>query len=106
MVSQSPSLKQIIPVPDHSFNEEMFPNIQPEPLLAFTTTKVVSKVKAFGKANFHLFKELVNANPWETVFYVTGAEECWQLLKDAFLQEQELWISKCKKSGKEDMRPT
>jgi len=33
-----------------------------------------------------------------------GAEQCWQIFKDAFQRAQELLISRCKKSGKEDKR--
>ncbi|KAK4827894.1 hypothetical protein QYF61_022317 [Mycteria americana] len=55
----------------------------------------------FRKANFQLFKELVNRTPWETALRDKGAEQSWQIFKDAFHRAQELLIPRCKKSGKE-----
>ncbi|KAK4825589.1 hypothetical protein QYF61_000678 [Mycteria americana] len=45
-----------------------------------------SKVRTlnFRKAKFHLFKKLVNGTPWETAFRDKGAEQSWQIFKDAF----------------------
>jgi len=34
-----------------------------------------------------------------------GAEQSWQILKDAFHRAQELSVPRCKKSGKEGKRP-
>ncbi|KFW04519.1 hypothetical protein N327_07886, partial [Fulmarus glacialis] len=66
-----------------------------------------SKVRTpnFGKAKFQLFKELVSKTPWETAFRDKGAEQSWQIFKDAFHRAQELSIPTCKKSGKEGKRP-
>jgi len=56
-----------------------------------------SKVRTlnFRKANFQRFKELGNRTPWESTLRDEGAEQSWQIFKDAF----------CKKSGKEGKRP-
>ena len=69
--------------------------------------KAKSKVRTlnFRKANFHLFQELVNRTPWETALRDKGAEQNWQIFKDAFHRAQELSIPRCKKSGKEGKRP-
>ena len=66
-----------------------------------------SKVRTlnFRKANFQLFKELVNRTPWETALRDKGAEQSWQIFKDAFHRAQELSIPRCKKSGKDSKRP-
>ena len=55
----------------------------------------------FRKANFQLFRELVNKTPWETVLIGKGAEQSWQIFKKAFLRAQELSIPRCSKSEKE-----
>ncbi|OPJ66597.1 hypothetical protein AV530_016623 [Patagioenas fasciata monilis] len=62
-----------------------------------------SKVRTlnFRKANFQLFKELVNRTPWETALRHKGAEQSWQIFKDAFHRAQELSIPRRKKLGKE-----
>ncbi|KAK4818023.1 hypothetical protein QYF61_004147 [Mycteria americana] len=59
----------------------------------------------FRKANFQFSKELVNRAPWETALGDKGAEQSWQIFKDAFHKVQELLIPRCKKSGKEVKRP-
>jgi len=66
-----------------------------------------SKVRTlnFRKASFQLFKELVSRTPWETALRDKGAEQSWQIFKDAFHKVQELSIPSCKKSGKEGNRP-
>jgi len=48
-------------------------------------------------ANFQLFKELVNRTPWETALRDEGAEQSWQIFKDAFHRAQELSVPRCKK---------
>ncbi|KFQ65375.1 hypothetical protein N334_04245, partial [Pelecanus crispus] len=62
-----------------------------------------SKVRTlnFRKAKFQLFRELVNRTPWETGLRDKGAEQSWQIFKDASHRKQELLIPRCKKSGKE-----
>ncbi|PKU45711.1 nedd4-binding protein 2-like 2 [Limosa lapponica baueri] len=69
--------------------------------------KAKSKVRtlSFRKAKFQLFKELVNRTPWETALRGKGAEQSWQVFKDAFHRVQELLIPSYKKSGKEGKRP-
>jgi len=59
----------------------------------------------FRKANFQLLKELVSRTPWETALRDRGAEQSWQIFKDAFCREQELSVPRCKKSGKGGKRP-
>ncbi|KFQ69267.1 hypothetical protein N335_01811, partial [Phaethon lepturus] len=59
----------------------------------------------FRKANFKLFKDLGNRTPWETALGDKGAEQSWQIFKDAFHRSQEVLIPRCKKSGKEGKRP-
>ena len=36
----------------------------------------------FRKANFQLFRELVNRTPWETVLTGKGAEQSWHILME------------------------
>ncbi|KFQ66130.1 hypothetical protein N335_00947, partial [Phaethon lepturus] len=66
-----------------------------------------SKVRTlnFRKANCQLFREFVNRTPWENALRDKGAEQSWQIFKDAFHRAQELLIPRCQKSGKEVMRP-
>jgi len=59
----------------------------------------------FRKANLQLFKELVSKNPWESVLRDKGAEQKWQIFKEAFLRAQQLSILRCRKSGKESKGP-
>jgi len=68
--------------------------------------QVKSKVRTlnFRKANFQLFKELVTRTPWEPVPRNKGAEQSWQIFKDAFHRVQELLVPRCKKSEKEGKR--
>ncbi|KFZ63214.1 hypothetical protein N338_03891, partial [Podiceps cristatus] len=65
-----------------------------------------SKVRTLNlrKAKFQLFKELVDRTPWETALRDKGAEQSWQIFKDAFHSAQELSIPRCKKSGKKGKR--
>ena len=42
------------------------------------------KMLNFRRANFQLFKGLVDENPWETALRDKGAEQSWQLFKDIF----------------------
>ncbi|KFQ91096.1 hypothetical protein Y956_15163, partial [Nipponia nippon] len=58
----------------------------------------------FRKANFQLFKELINRTPWEMALRKKGAEQRWQVFKDAFHRAQELSIPRCRKSGKKGKR--
>ncbi|KFR01676.1 hypothetical protein Y956_12986, partial [Nipponia nippon] len=59
----------------------------------------------FRKANFQLFKELNNKTLWEMALRDKGAEQSWQVFKDAFHRAQELSIPRCRKLGKEGKRP-
>ena len=42
----------------------------------------------FRRANFQLFKELMDGTPWEAVLRDKGAEQSWQLFKDIFLEHK------------------
>jgi len=53
------------------------------------------------KANFQLFKVLINSQP---ALRDKGVEQSWQIFKDTFHRAQQLSISRCKKSGKEGKR--
>jgi len=80
-------------------------------LVEFTVLRDMGKARSivrtlnFIKANFQLFKELVSRTPWEMVLSDRGAEQSWQIFKDAFHKVQELSVPRCKKSGKEGKRP-
>ena len=63
--------------------------------------KRIVRTLNFRKANFQLFKELINRTPWEMALRDKGAEQSWQVFKDAFHRAQELSIPRCRKSGKE-----
>ncbi|GAB0181507.1 hypothetical protein GRJ2_000616000 [Grus japonensis] len=73
-------------------------------LVKFTILRDMGQMKSrvktlnFRKANFQLFKELVDGTPWEIALRDKRAEETWKLFKDIFLRAQELLISICKKS--------
>ncbi|KAM6103455.1 uncharacterized protein LJ206_014212 [Theristicus caerulescens] len=67
--------------------------------------KSIVRTLNFRKANFQLFEELINRTPWEMALRDKGAEQSWQIFKDAFHRAQELLIPRCKKSGKEGKRP-
>ncbi|KFZ48070.1 hypothetical protein N321_02745, partial [Antrostomus carolinensis] len=54
----------------------------------------------FRRANFQLFKELLDGIPWETVLMDIGTEQSWQVFKDTFLRAQELCIPQHKKSSR------
>ncbi|KFQ27244.1 hypothetical protein N331_08889, partial [Merops nubicus] len=58
----------------------------------------------FKKANFQLFKELLNRTPWEAVLRDKGTEQSWQIHKEAFHRVQELSKPMCRKSGKKRKR--
>jgi len=68
-------------------------------------TRSIVRTLNFRKANFQLFKELVNRTPWETVLSDTGAEQSWQIFKNTFHRAQELSVPRCTRSGKEGKRP-
>ena len=53
-----------------------------------------SKIRTlnFRKADFQLFRELVNKIPWETGLMGKGTEQSWQIFKEAFFRVQELSI--------------
>jgi len=79
-------------------------------LVEFTLLRYKGQVKSkvrtlnFRKTKFQPF-QLVNRIPWETALRDKGAEQAWQIFKDAFHKAQELSIPRCKKPGKEGKRP-
>ena len=52
------------------------------------------------RANFRLFKELLDEISWEALLRDKGVEESWLFFRDAFLRAQELSISPNKKVGR------
>jgi len=80
-------------------------------MVEFVLRKDMKQVKSkismlnFRKDKFELFSEFVNRTPWETVTIGMGAEQNWQIFKEAFLRAQEVSIPKCSKSGKEGKGP-
>jgi len=68
--------------------------------------QVKSKGRTLNLRNesFHLFKELVSKTPWESALRDKGAEQSWQIFKEAFNSAQELSVPRCKKSGKAGKR--
>jgi len=76
-------------------------------LVEFTILRDMGKVRSivktlnFRKVNFQLFMELVSRMPWEMVLRDRGAEQSWQIFKDAFQKVQELSVPWCKQSGTE-----
>ncbi|KFV00708.1 hypothetical protein N339_06110, partial [Pterocles gutturalis] len=59
----------------------------------------------FRRANFQLFKELLDGIPQETVLKGIGTEQSWQLFEDTLLRGQELSIPQQKKSSKGGRQP-
>jgi len=47
-----------------------------------TDTRQAKRKLNFRKANFQLFRELVNRTPWETVLTGKGAEQSWHILME------------------------
>ncbi|KFO78572.1 hypothetical protein N303_07682, partial [Cuculus canorus] len=59
----------------------------------------------FRKADFQFFKELVSRTFWDMVLGIKGAEQRWQIFKEAFHEAQECSVPVCRKSGREGKRP-
>lgn len=80
-------------------------------LVDFTLLRDVGQVKTkvrthnFRRANFQLFKELVDSTPWKTGLKDKGDEKSWQIFKNTIIRPQELLIPSSKKSGQEGRRP-
>jgi len=55
--------------------------------------------------NFHLFKDLLDEIPWETVLRDIGMKQSWQHFVDTFLRPQELSIPLHKKSRRRGRKP-
>ena len=69
-------------------------------------TQAKSKIRTlnFRKADFQLFRKLINRTSWKNVLMGKGAEQSWHIFKEAFLSLQELSIPSCNKSGKQGKR--
>ncbi|KAM9591475.1 uncharacterized protein ACIBXB_006271 [Morphnus guianensis] len=69
--------------------------------------KVVSKTTTmdFWRANFGLFKALVERVPWETVLKGKGVQEGWTFFKKEILMAQDQAIPMCRKSNRRGKRP-
>ncbi|KAM9590717.1 uncharacterized protein ACIBXB_005842 isoform 1-T1 [Morphnus guianensis] len=69
--------------------------------------KVVSKTTTtdFWRANFGLFKTLVERVPWETVLKGKGVQEGWTFFKKEILMAQDQAIPMCRKSNRRGKRP-
>jgi len=63
-------------------------------------SRVISMIKTldFRRANFGLFKELLQGIPWARALEGRGVHECWSLFKFHFLHAQERCIPLRKKS--------
>lgn len=60
----------------------------------------------FQRANFQLFKDLVDKIPWNAILTDKGAEQSWQPFKNVFLRAQEqLCIPLHKKSSVRGRKP-
>ena len=64
------------------------------------TTGVTHIIINAVRANFMLFKQLLNEVSCEDVLRDKGVEQRWLLFKDAFLRVQELSIPQNKKAGR------
>lgn len=50
----------------------------------------------FGRAKFHLLKEIVEVIPWDIVLKHKGTDQSWQLFKDTFHRVEEFLIPRQK----------
>jgi len=60
-----------------------------------------SRTLNFRKANFQLFKGLINRTPWEITLWDKEAVQTQKNSEETFHREQEFLILRCKKSGNE-----
>lgn len=56
----------------------------------------------FRKANFQLFKAVIDGMPWETAFRVKEVDQSWQVFKEVFNRVPEITTTKSKTFGNED----
>jgi len=68
------------------------------------TTSIVRTLNFRGKQT-STSKEAVSRTHWEMVLRDSGANQSWQIFKDAFHRAQELSVPRCKESDKEGKRP-
>ena len=69
--------------------------------------KGVSKTTTlnFRRADFGLFRSLVNGVPWEAVLKGKGVQEGWMLFKKEVSKAQEQAVPMCRKSSRRGRRP-
>ena len=58
-----------------------------------------SATLGFWRADFNLFRTMVERVPWEVVLENVGAQEGWEDLKEVFLKVQELTTPKSWKTS-------
>ena len=59
----------------------------------------------FQRADFSLFRTMVERVPWKVVLESMGAQEGWEYFKEVILKEQELTIPKSWKTTQWAKRP-
>ena len=59
----------------------------------------------FQRANFNLFKRLVNKIPWEAALKEMGVQEGWTYFKSEVLNAQERAVPVCRKTSRRGRRP-
>ncbi|KFR04018.1 hypothetical protein Y956_04669, partial [Nipponia nippon] len=59
----------------------------------------------FRRADFGLFRSLVDTVPWEAVLKGKGVQEGWTLFKEEVSKAQEQAIPMCRKSSRQGRRP-
>ena len=71
------------------------------------TKRGVSKpaTSDFQRANFDLFKRLINKIPWEAALKDMGVQEGWTYFKREVLKAQEQAVPVCPKTSRRGRRP-
>ncbi|XP_072728592.1 cilia- and flagella-associated protein 20 isoform X1 [Ciconia boyciana] len=60
----------------------------------------------FWRADFGLFRRLVNRVPWEAALMGKGVQEGWTFFKEEVLKAQEQAVPRCRKTSWQGRRPT
>jgi len=79
----------------HSDHEMLDFSILVEPRRGVIRTATVD----FQRADFSLFRTMVERVPWEVVLEGMGAQKCWEYFKEVILKVQELTIPKSWKTS-------
>ena len=77
----------------HSDHEMLDFSIPVEPQRGVSRTATLD----FQRADFNLFRTMVERDPWEVVLENVGAQEGWEYFKEIILKMQELTIPKSQK---------